>query len=164
MSNLPAEQSEDIMDMDQFLAERVLELYGTETMELDQEYQKTILLNRIQTTYQPPLSHKEQLKAEAKYKCEAAAKLTSYSIEPTFHILSTIRAIPIVSNDQVTKAPVTDQASSSNEVNIEPQNTPTTGQTKMSNNSMRKTQYKENRKKARQQKHQQHRTANPQDK
>jgi len=125
MSNLPAEQSENIMNIDQLLAERVLELYGTEVIELDQEYQAAISLKRIQTTSQPPLSHREQLKAEAKYKREAAAKLTSYSIEPTFHITSTIRAIPIVSNDLMTEAPAPNQASSSNEVTIESQNTQT---------------------------------------
>lgn len=155
MSNLPAELSEDIMDLDQFLAERVLELYGTETTELDQEYQETIALNRIQTTSQPPLSRKEQLKAEAKYQREAAAKLTKYSIEPTFDIPSTIRAIPI-SNEQEIEAPEINPASSSNEVPIEPQDAQATLQTKISNNSLRRAQYKENRKMARQQKHKQH--------
>jgi len=56
------------MDIDQLLNERVLELFGPETLELDEEYQADISLQRVHTIHPQQINIKEQLKAQAKYR------------------------------------------------------------------------------------------------
>lgn len=147
------------MDIDQLVEERVLELFGPETSELDEDYQTAITLQRVQLLPLSTIDTTNQLKAQAKYDREAAAKLTKYSLEPTFNMPSTIRAIPINNNEKGIADPETTQSSSNNEDPGTSQDTQTILQAKMSNNSKHKAQYKENRRMARQQKRQRHQAA-----
>ncbi|KNE87659.1 hypothetical protein PSTG_18950, partial [Puccinia striiformis f. sp. tritici PST-78] len=73
-------------------SDRILELFGPEYLELDSEYQADISIQRIQPTVTQPMDSIIQLKAQAKYNRQAAAKLTQYRLEPTFTIPDTIRA------------------------------------------------------------------------
>ncbi|CAI6342973.1 unnamed protein product [Macrosiphum euphorbiae] len=74
--------SEDYTD------EEFLELFGSEYLTLDSEYQASI---QQMAAIKSPV---EQKKEQARYERESAAKLTRYSLTPTFTMPSTVRAIP----------------------------------------------------------------------
>lgn len=131
------------MDIDQLLNERVLELFGPETLELNEEYQADIALQRIHTLPPLQIDTKEQLKAQAKYRREAAARLTKYSLEPTFQMPDTIRAKPINNAEPREDEPTTPEAVT---ITVREESQP-----KISNTKRRKEQYKETRKRIRQQ-------------
>lgn len=80
---------------EEYTDEEYLELFGSESLTLTTEYQAIASLQRIAVTKSPI----DQRKAQARYERESAAKLTQYSLEPTFTIPDTIRATPIRSID-----------------------------------------------------------------
>ena len=73
---------------DDYTDEEFLELFGSEYLTLDSEYQASI--QQIAATKSPI----EQKKEQARYERESAAKLTRYSVTPTFTMPSTVRAVP----------------------------------------------------------------------
>lgn len=121
----------------------ILELFGPEYLELDSEYLSKISLQRIQIEPILPINDKEQLKAQARYEREATAKQTKYSLEPTFQIPDTIRAIPI--------NPIESQDDKPTRTIISTSPAPGELQPKMSNKKRRNEQYKQTRKYIRQQ-------------
>jgi len=110
--------SEDYTD------EEFLELFGSESLTLDSEYQAVASLQRI-TTVKPPI---EQRKAQVRYERESAAKLTQYSLETTFTMPDTVRATPTLSlpplseerrNEPSSSAVVVPQYMSRNKMKLE---------------------------------------------
>jgi len=102
--------------------EEFLELFDTENLSLDSEYQASV--KRID----PESSTVERNKAKAQYERESAAKLTKYVLEPTFTIPDTIRAQPITATASTT---------TSNDQPSQPITTPP-----LSKNKMKREQYK----------------------
>jgi len=129
------------MDIEQLLNERVLELFGPETLELNEEYQTDISLKRIHTLPPSENSTKDLLKAQAKYRREVAAKLTKYSLEPTFQMPDTIRAKPINKVEPRKDEPATTEAAIRTI-----QEGPQVNNNEMSNKKRKKQHYKETRK------------------
>ncbi|CAI6370601.1 unnamed protein product [Macrosiphum euphorbiae] len=149
LPSLETADREKIMDIDQLLSERVLELFGLETLELDNQYQVDISLQHIQPVASEYVDQKEQLKAQAKYRREADAKLTKYSLEPTFYMPSTIRATPITYTEPEEEEPP--QENQTSDQTTTSQNSQTEHQNKMSNTRKRKERYKETRRNIRKQ-------------
>jgi len=156
--------SEDYDDID------YIELFGSEYLSLDSEYQREASLQKLEKVESPMATRK----AQAKYEREIAAKLTKYSLEPTYAIPASVRATPIhiakpetavnklnsptSSTSVISKTAGTDKQKTLSETAGESEmllsNTASTGEeppTLTSNNRRRKEQYKENRKRIRQQ-------------
>lgn len=64
-----------------------IELFGSEYLSLDSEYQREASIQKIEKVDSPMVTKK----AQAKYERESAAKLTKYTLEPTFQIPSHVR-------------------------------------------------------------------------
>ncbi|CAI6374475.1 unnamed protein product [Macrosiphum euphorbiae] len=154
--NLLSEEYDDI---------EYLELFGSEYLALDSEYQTEVSLQKIAKIESP----RATMKAKAKYEREVAAKLTKYSLEPTYNIPASVRAIPtqpIKPDAAVNKInqPTTStaefnrttsagkQTTGASEVSIsQPPTTEEDTPPVKSNNQRRREKYKENRKHIRQQ-------------
>ncbi|KAF0714585.1 Retrotransposable element Tf2 protein type 1, partial [Aphis craccivora] len=132
----------------------VIQSYDNNTVMLEDQHKQVIRCNiknikpyyTITTTEEKSLCFPpdpEQLKAEAKYRREAAAKLTKYTLEPTFHMPSTIVAKPIHEVEPEEDEPPSERPAKST--------APTEYQNKMSNTRKRREQYKETRKNVRKQ-------------
>jgi len=142
-----------------------IEIFGSEYLALDSEYQREASLQKIEKVESPMATRKEQ----AKYEREVAAKLTKYSLEPTYNIPASVRAIPIhLAKPDAAVSKLNQPTSSTSECNkTASADGPTTGASEISlskpqktkedtppvksNNQRRREQYIENRRRIRQQ-------------
>lgn len=124
--------SEDYTDVE------YLELFGSEYLTLDNEYQAEVAIQKLERTDSPI----QIQKAQAQYERESAAKLTRYSLEPTFTIPETIRAAPASTIDSfpVTKTPLIEEP-------------PQEHVTKISNRKLKREKYRTTRIEIRRQRH-----------
>lgn len=83
------------MDHKSLNSDLIIELFGPEYLELDSEYMSDAALQRIQIEPTQRTDPKEHMKAQARFQREAEAKMTKYSLEPTFQMPNTIRARPV---------------------------------------------------------------------
>ncbi|CAI6346238.1 unnamed protein product [Macrosiphum euphorbiae] len=146
--------SEDYDDME------FIELFGSEYLSLDSEYQREISIQQIEQTTSPIAMKK----AQAKYERESAAKLTQYTLEPTFTIPTSVRAKPILNATPAVEIDKSGPSTSAKQILIatpvvEANKTdPHDSNKPMSNNQRKKEQYKQNRRDIRRQRRPHHST------
>lgn len=121
-----------------------IELFGSEYLSMDSEFQREASIQKIEKVESPRAAKK----AQAKYEREIAAKLTKYTLEPTFSIPTSVRARPIhiaTSEMKVDKSNPSTSAQSNNTIKPtveEDQPIQSTSTKPMSNNQRKREQYK----------------------